>query len=239
MVRPECQSILDDISDLRSEVVQFQQDLNAADTYKQMQDAAKEIKKLNAQIAQRQSDFDKCEGNPPLPGPIGALFPSRVSVATNNSTFRTLGAPSAAAGMFFSQADYSSVAFSFPSTDMGTFPFGFIPVSNTLSAKLSLSPASGSFERSTGHVDIPSATFLVHHSFPLIVDSTVVFTPLTTRTVPSSLSLVGSLTGLPLDRSASPGRVVLVGSSTLVGGNFGGTVVDMIIDGILSQFPPP
>jgi len=241
MVRPECQQILNTIADLESDRVQLQIDLHYAPTYQDRQKIAAEIKVFTERINGLRREFDECEGITPLPDPIGALFPSRVFVATNNSTFPALGPATAAATMFFSQADYGSVAFTFPDTAIGTFPwriFGQTVVSNVLSAQL-ISGGSGSFERSTGHVDIPTATFLVHHSFGLIISSTVVFTPLTTRTVPSSLSLPGSLSGLPLSKGASPGRVVLVGSSTLMGGNFGGTVVDIIIDGTLSQFPPP
>lgn len=241
MVRPECQEILNTIADLESDRVQFQLDLHQARTYEDRQRISAEIKQITSRIGDLSREFDECEGRTPLPNPIGALFPSRVFVATNNSSFPGLGPAAAAAGMFFSQANYASVVFTFPDSAIGTFPFtifGKTVVSNVLSAQL-VSGGSGSFERSTGHVDIPSATFLVHHSIGLIASSTVVFTPLTTRTVPSSLSILGSLSGLPLTGGANPGRVVLVGSSTLMGGNFGGTVVDLIIDGKLSQFPPP
>jgi hypothetical protein len=240
MVRPECQRILDTISDKKADLVQFQLDLQAAPTYEMQTDAASEIKKLNAEIRRLERDFNECEGLPNLPDPIGALFPCRVFAGTSNSTFSFLSSGSIAAGMFFSQAAHASVQFFFPDSPVGTFACmvgsASIPA-NVVSARLN-APASGSFERSTGHIDLPMVSFTVDHSSPFLVDSTVVFVPLTTRTVPSALSPVGTLTGFPLNRGATPGRVVLVGSSTLAGGNFAGTVVDITIYGTLSQFPP-
>lgn len=131
------------------------------------------------------------------------------------------------------------VELGFPRSALGTFTFSIagVPVaSNTLTA--TLRPSAGAFDLATGHIDIARADFLIEHSSPFLAGSTATVAPLTTRAIPSSLSPMGTVSGAPLNRSGSPGRLILVGSSVLVGGNYNGTLVDVTIDGVLSAFPP-
>jgi hypothetical protein len=239
MVRPECQHFLDEIQEKRDDLIALQQELQTAPTNFKP-GIKKRIAECQAQIDALEKSFSECEGVQPLPAPIAAVFPSTVFIGTSNAAFPTLGPASATATMTFSQADYNSVLFTFPATLVGTFTvtfLGFGVFTNAVTASLSPSSAGGSFERSTGHVDIAQANFYIDNSQWFIADSTLQFTPLTTRSVPSPLS--GTLIGAPLNRTTNPGRLVLVGSSTLTGGYYSGTVVDILIDGVLSQFPPP
>jgi len=241
MVRPECQHFLEEMESIRAEIIDLEKDRQAAPPGMKG-NITLAIGKKKAELDRLQNAFNECEGVPQLPDPIAAVFPCTVSISTNNTAFPALGPASATATMTFSQEDYKQVLFTFPATPISSFTVTFLGIgvyTNVITASLSPSNAGGSFERSTGHVDIPQANFYMDNSQWFIPDSTLQFAPLTTRSVPSSLPFVGSLTGAPLSRTNSLGRLVLVGSSALSGGYYGGTIVDIIMDGILSQFPPP
>jgi hypothetical protein len=241
MVKPECQDINGQLQDARNELATAQQDwvsepVNSA--YRQK--LRKEVVRLGNLVGELERSLRDCEGLPQFPQPIHALFTSTVFVGTNTSIFTSSGASNVQASMGYSDVDYRLVEFTFPDTVVGASVGGIPPVTitNFISAKTG-STATGAFDRSTGHIDLPIARFEVHQSLDFADNGTVDFIPLTTRTVPSPIAPGGILTGRPLDRSLTPGRVILVGSSVLQGGIFfKGTAVDLIIDGVLSAFPP-
>lgn len=236
MVRPECQSIADEIYLKQADRLELYKDRAMARTYLERSKIAAKIKVLNAEIDGLESDLRSCEGLPPIPPPLTAAYTNTLFAMTNNPSFPVLGPSTAASTLTFSQANYTNVELTVPTTPIGAFTAtfaGFPVATNTLSAVLQ-PPSGGTYERSTGHVNLPSATFVISHSSPFLAGSSATFAPLTTRSVSSALS--GSLTGVPVSGTA-PTRMILVGSATLVGGNYGGTIVDLIIDGFVSQVP--
>jgi hypothetical protein len=240
MVRPECQDIDNQLQDVKAALVVAQQDfLSAERNSEAKQNAKKEVVRLLDRLRELERNLRECEGLPPFPQPVRALFTCMVFAATSTSIFVPTGASNVQAGMIFSDIDFRLVEFTFPDTPVGTSVAGVPPLTltNVISAKTA-STATGSFERSTGHIDL-NARFEVHQSLDFADNGTVDFMPLTTRTVPSPMAPGGVLVGMPLARSGTPGRVVLVGSSVFAGGVFfNGTTVDLIIDGVLSAFPP-
>lgn len=236
MVRPECQDIANQLQDARVELAVAQQDfLEAPRNSEVKQEARKAVLKLNNLVQDLERSLRDCEGLPPFPQPIRALFTSTVRVATNTSIFTPTNPSNVPVSMTFSDVDYRLVEFSFPDTVVGTSAVGGI---NSISAR-TVSTVGGAFERSTGHINMAIALFEVRQSLDIVENGTVNFMPLTTRTVSSPMAPGGILMGMPLDRSVTPGRVILVGSSVLSGALFfRGTSIDLIIDGVLSAFPP-
>jgi hypothetical protein len=240
MTRPECQDIANDLQDARNELAIAQHDWleeprNSANKAR----LRREVVRLQNLAHDLERSLRDCEGLPQFPQPIRALFTCRVFVITSASIFTPTNPSNIQASMIFSDIDYRRVEFSFPDTPVGTSTGGIPPltVTNTISARTVPAVAYGAFERTTGHIDMASAGFEVRQSLDFADNGSVNFMPLTTRTVPSPIA--GILTGMPLDRSATPGRVILVGSSVLSGAVFfGGTSIDLIIDGVLSAFPP-
>ena len=241
MVKPECQEIANNLQDARNELAIAQQDfLEAERNSEYKQKLKKEVNRLLDLVRELERSLRDCEGLPQFPQPIRTLFASAVVVITNSPVIPSSVTSNVPASIGFSDIDYRLVEFTFPNTVVGTVVGGIPPVTatNSISAN-TISTAVGAFERPTGHIDIPSARFDVHQSLAFTENGTVDFNPLTTRTVPSPRAPGGVLTGMPLDRSSTPGRVILVGSSVLGGALcFRGTSVDLIIDGVLSAFPP-
>lgn len=236
MVRPECQPIADELYLKQADRLELYKDRAMARTYLERSQIAAKIRVLNGQIDGLESDLRSCEGLPPIPSPLASAFSSTLFAMTDNTSFPVLGPSTAASTLTFSQANYTNVELTVPTTPMGTFTatLAGIPLAtNTLSAVLQ-PPSGGTYEMSTGHVTLPSATFVISHSSPFLAGSSATFAPLTTRSVSSALS--GSLTGVPVSATA-PARLILVGSTTLVGGSYAGIIVDLIIDGFLAQVP--
>ncbi|GGN81598.1 hypothetical protein GCM10011579_068370 [Streptomyces albiflavescens] len=241
MVKPECQDIESQLQYARNELAIAQQDWLAEPVNSgNKQRLKKEVTRLYKQVVELEHSLRDCEGLPQYPHPVRALLNSVVSVSANASIFTAGGASNVPAGMTFSNIDYVTVEFTFPDTVVGTVVAGVPPftVTNFISAKTT-STVVGVFERSTGHIDLPMARFDVRQSLNVAANGSVDFMPLTTRTVPSPMAPGGILTGMPLDRSVIPGRVILVGSSVMQGALcFNGTSVDLMINGVLSAFPP-
>jgi hypothetical protein len=244
MVNPACQDIANQLQDTRTELAIAQQDfLDEPPNSETKQKARKEVVRLFGLMQDLERSLRDCEGLPPFPQPIRALFTSTVRVATSTPVFTTPagGTSNVQTTMTFSDVDYRLVEFTFPSTPIGSSVGGIGPatVTNVISASTVPTVVTGTFERSTGHIDMTSASFDIRQSLAFTENGTVDFKPLTTRTVPSPMAPGGILTGMPLDRSVTPGRVILVGSSVLGGALFfKGTLIDLIIDGVLSAFPP-
>jgi hypothetical protein len=242
MVKPECQDIADELQDTRVALAIAQQDfLEAERNSQEKQRLKKEVVRLLDRVRELEGSLRDCEGLPPYPQPVRALFTCTAIVRTSSAVLPTSTTSNIPAAMTFSDVFYRLVEFTFPDTVVGGVAAGVGPatVTNSISAR-TVSTVVGVFEQSSGHIDIPSASFDVRQSLAFTENGTVTFTPLTTRTVSSPSAPSGTLMGMPLDRSVTPGRVVLVGSSVLVGAVcFRGTAVDLILDGVLSGFPPP
>jgi hypothetical protein len=237
MVKSQCLPILDEISDIQSDIVTLQEDLAAAESPQEKNEITKKIIKLRVDLAKKQAEFDACEGIPPLPTPIQASMASRIIMATSDPRFPTLGPVSSTLTFTFSQLDFSVVAMGFPPTDLGTLTITIGPIaigSNTITARV-MSGGQGTYMRADNSLSIPT-DFSLHHSAVGLSDSTFSMT-LTTGTVTTSLP-PGTLMGSPISRAAaSAGRVALVGASVLTG-SFAGTAVTAIISGTLTAFPP-
>jgi hypothetical protein len=241
VVKPECQGIEDELQVARDRLTAAQQDfLEAAPNSAEKAAAKKRAKEALDLVYGLERQQRDCEGLPQYPDPVRALFTCTVSFSTNTSVLPFGVTQNVPASMVLWNIDYRQVEFSFPSTDVAAVVVGAPPlaVTNVVSAK-TVSTVTGVYERSTGHIDMASARFEVKQSVNVFDNGTAEFNPLTTRTAMSPTAPGGMLMGRPLDRSGVPGRVVLVGSTVLSsGGCFNGVSVDMIIDGVLSAFPP-
>jgi len=239
MTRPECAHFLVEIEQEEQVLQGLQELLGEASGTLGKQKIAGEIKKKQRHIEDLEDEFASCQGLPPLPDPLTSPFPSSVSINSDNPTFAAFApAPAANATLTFSQRGYSSVQLAFPEIVVGTLEerILFLVVSNTIRSRL-VSGGYGPFELSTGHIDM-TAVFSVSNSVATFGDSELHLVPLTTRSVATSLSPVGSLFGSPLSRNTNPGALVLVGSSLLTGGYYRGTRIDVTISGLLAQLPP-
>jgi hypothetical protein len=240
MVRPECQGIADQLQDARRDLTIAQEDFLAAERNSQVkQQARAEVIRLYNLVQELERSLRDCEGLPPFPQPVRALFTSTVVVNTSNPVIVATRTQNVQASMTFSSIDYRLVEFTFPDTPVATTTGGIGPVTgtNTIFAKTP-STVVGAFERSTGHIDMQTARFDVRNDVDFLENGTADFMPLTTRTVPSPNS--GSLMGTALGAGGTPGGVVLVGSSVFrggVGSSFNGTSIDLTINGVLSDFP--
>jgi hypothetical protein len=233
MVKPECQGIADQLQDATSDLAVAQQDFLSEPVNSEVKQRARaEVVRLYNLVQDLERSLRDCEGLPQFPQPVRALFTSTAIVATNIPVFSPTRPSNIQASMTFSSIDYQLVEFSFPDTPVGTSVGGVTGVltfTNVTSAKTA-STVTGAFERSTGHIVMPNARFDVRQSLDAADNGTVNFMPLTTRTVSSPSSPMGTLTGRALDRSVTPGRVVLVGSSVFTGSTFfSGRTVDLII----------
>lgn len=241
MVKPECQDIDSNLQDAKNELAIAQQDFVAAPlgSYARAE-AKKEAKRLLDLVRKLERDLRDCEGLPQFPDPVRALFTCTVSFSTTAPVLPASSTANVPASMVFRGIDYAHMEFSFPLTPVATVMGGVGPITatNVISAK-TVSTVTGTYERSTGHIDMASAPFDVTQSILFTENGTADFKPLTTRTAMSPSAPGGMLMGMPLDRSTVPGRVILVGSTVLSSsGCFNGVSVDLIIDGVLSSFPP-
>lgn len=241
MVKPECQGIEADLQDARNELADAQQDFLAAAPNSPAKAAAKKkAKELLDLVRDLERQLRDCEGLPPFPPAVRALFTCSVSFSTNTPVLPSSVTANVPASMVFWNIDHKQVEFNFPETPVAAVMAGAPPltVTNVISAKTAKT-VYGAYERSTGHIDLANALFEVTQSINFPDNGTVEFNPLTTRIAMSPTAPGGMLMGAPLDRSTVPGRVILVGSSVLSsGGCFKGVSVDLIIDGVLSAFPP-
>lgn len=241
MVKPECQDIDGGLQDAKNELAIVQQDFLAAPINSpEKAKLKKEANRLLDLVRKLERELRDCEGLPQFPHPVRALFTCTVSFSTSAPVLPSSSTANVPASMVFWDIDYRQVEFNFPFTPVAAVMGGVGPLTatNVISAK-TVKMVSGTYERSSGHIDMASAPFEVTQSILFTENGTADFQPLTTRTAMSPTAPGGMLMGMPLDRSTIPGRVILVGSTVLSSvGCFNGVSVDLIIDGVLSSFPP-
>jgi hypothetical protein len=247
----DCQSIADEVADLKQERSDLQADLQGLNLQpgeprpspSQKAAIAANIKRVTATIDTKERELRECLGVPqPLPAVTCPIVGTAV-VATSSSAFAGPFALAAVPTLTFLSPTHTAVELAPISTTLPSFAVPSTPCTDTVS--IQIPGAMGSFDPATGDLSMLISAIVSHALTGGFLNACAAFTPgpsttqspLTTGTVPSALS--GSISGAPLNRTTS--GITLVASGVLVGGasQLAGTTLDLRISGTLACAPLP
>jgi hypothetical protein len=247
----DCQSIADDVADLKQERSDLQRDLQGLDrepgepkpSPSEKAAIAAEIRRVTARIDEKDRELRECLGAPqPLPAVTCPIVGTAV-VATSSSTFPGPFALSTVPTLTFLSPAHTAAELAPISTSLPSFAVPSSPCTDTVS--IQIPGATGTFDPATGDLSMQISAVVSHSLMGGFLNACAAFTPgpsatqspLTTGTIPSALS--GSISGAPLNRTTS--TITLVASGVLTGGasQLAGTTLDLRISGSLACAPLP
>jgi hypothetical protein len=243
------QPIRDALADLLDERAGVQQTLQSGLGPDEKEAALREIRKLTGKIEDKEDELNECLGIPPPPPPLPP-----VTCTLTGTAIQTISDPRfpgstvpISLSLTFTGIDHRDVSLTIPSLGLTSFFLLFGRCNDFVGTQQA--SAAGTFDLSSGHLDIPVTLTVFHtvsgnpNAFPtrelcqLLIPSgpSTLSGTLTTRSTPSAqpAPVMATLFGAPLNRQS--GGISLVASGVLQGGASGGTAVDVVISGTLSQ----
>ncbi|MGH9843928.1 MAG: hypothetical protein ACREEM_34770 [Blastocatellia bacterium] len=241
----QCQPIADALQALQEERTDLQAQLHTGLSGPQKTAVVKQITALNSKIAVKEQELNQC---------LGCLNPIKSTLSSSAATIRTSDprfpattlAP--ALTLDFSGCNREVVrstplSFTLPSISIGSF----LGAPITDSVTITISPGIGTYDRALGDLTIPF-TLTITHVVTILTffGPSLSFTPpnsgssipsavLTTGTVPSTLSPVGSISGASLNKTTT--AITLVAAGVLTGGLLNGTAIDVLMPATLVPVP--